>query len=384
MAADLHSENRQLKRQLRDYLGKARENEQKFQRLHNITLKLLAADGLDELIDIIFNDYRTDAKLDTLTLTLVDSRYDIRRTLDQAGLDYKNMPGLIFVDRAADLKKYLAGKTTPQLDMFQKDHDDFFFPGINKKPASVAILPLMRNKKRVGTLNLGSYADNRFVQGAATDFFQQFSSILTVCIENALNKERIKQLGLLDPLTSVHNRRYFDQRLTEEVERAARHEKPLSCLFLDIDHFKKFNDEYGHQIGDRVLQEVSRIIKNQMRVSDVMARYGGEEFAILLVNTDNNLAENIAERIRFSIAEQEHQLSDEINARITISAGCDTTFPNKNQDGAEQGKQLVHNADTALYHAKGQGRNQVVTYKSLFMSAHDEQVTSSVKGATKA
>lgn len=372
MSADLHSENLNLKRQLRSYLSQARENEKKFLRFHNITLKLLAASDLAGLIDIIFNEYRKEARLDTLTLTLVDSRYEIRRTLNNAGLDHKTMPGLIFVNKAADLKKYLAGKTTPQLDMFHKDHDDFFFPANEKKPASVAILPLMRNKKRMGTLNLGSYAENRFVQGSATDFFQQFSSILTVCIENALNKERIKQMGLLDSLTSVHNRRYFDQRLAEEVDLAARNKKPLSCLFLDIDHFKKFNDKYGHQIGDRVLQEVARIIKNQMRVSDVMARYGGEEFAILLTNTDAQLAENIAERIRFLIYEQKHQLSESVSAYITVSVGCDTTYPPRKQNSRELGKQLVHNADTALYHAKELGRNQVVAYSAPLEKNQDQ------------
>lgn len=372
MNADQQSENLSLKRQLRTYLHQARENEKKFLRFHNITLQLLAAPDLAGLIDIIFNQYRKDAKLDTLTLTLVDSRYEIRRTLSNAGLDYKNMPGLIFVNKAADLKKFLAGKTTPQLDMFHKDHDDFFFPASEKKPASVAILPLMRNKKHIGTLNLGSYAENRFVSGSATDFFEQFSSILTICFENALNKERIKQMGLLDPLTSVHNRRYFDQRIVEEVDRAARNQKPLSCLFLDIDHFKKFNDQYGHQIGDRVLQEVARLIKNQMRVSDVMARYGGEEFAILLTNTDARLAENIAERIRFTIYEQKHQLSETIKAYITVSVGCDTLHPQRDMNSREQGKQLVHNADTALYQAKDQGRNQVVAYQELITGEQEE------------
>ncbi|MDH5408894.1 MAG: sensor domain-containing diguanylate cyclase [Gammaproteobacteria bacterium] len=362
MSADLHSENIQLKRQLRAYLREAKENEKKFLRFHNITLQLLEAPDLPTVIDIIFNQYRESAQLDVLTLTLIDKKYDIRRTLANAGVDYNSMPGLIFVNKSKDLNKLLAGKTTPQLDLFHKDQDDFFFPDEQQKPASVAILPLMRNKKRVGTLNLGSFADNRFVQGAATDFFQQFSSVLTICLENALNKERIKQIGLIDPLTTIHNRRYFDQRMLEEVDRADRNDKPLSCLFIDIDHFKKFNDQYGHQIGDRVLQEVARIIKSQMRASDVLARYGGEEFSILLTNTDQQLAENIAERIRFSISEHTHQLSETVSSHITISIGCDTVHPQGDLSAAEVGAALVHNADTALYQAKEQGRNRVVSF----------------------
>jgi two-component system, cell cycle response regulator len=120
----------------------------------------------------------------------------------------------------------------------------------------------------------------------ATNFIEWLAAVASVCLENVANNERLKHIGLTDALTGVHNRRYFDQRLREEVDRALRKGQPLSCLLVDVDHFKHVNDKHGHLIGDAVLREVAEQIKDQLRLSDAMARYGGEEFAVLLVQTD--------------------------------------------------------------------------------------------------
>ena len=290
-------------------------------------------------------------------MTLIDAEYEIRRTLNNDDFNFTNYPGLIFVDTWRGLRKWLAEDFSPLLGKCEDKQLEFFFPRYELlEPVSMAILPLMRNRKLVGSLNLGSYQESRFIKGTATSFFEQFTSVVAICTENALNQERIKQLGLIDPLTGVHNRRYFDQRLDEEINRAVRTRKPISCLFLDIDYFKKFNDEHGHQIGDRVLQEVATIIKAQMRRSDVMSRYGGEEFAAILTNTDIILATEIAERIRFIIANNKYELSKEIYSNITISVGVATLLPENNCDIEEIGRTLIAQADNALYEAKHKGQ----------------------------
>ena len=135
----------------------------------------------------------------------------------------------------------------------------------------------------------------------------------------------------------------------------------MSCLFLDIDHFKQVNDIYGHHIGDMVLQDVARLIKNQMRQSDVLARFGGEEFAVLLVQTDQHLATEIAERIRQQINSHNISLDNTTNLSVTISIGC-TTLDNNNDNNliaGEASQQLLMRADEALYRSKQRGRNQV-------------------------
>ena len=362
-ADSLYDENTKLKRQLKAYVAQAKENERKFQRLNANVLRMLSANDLSSLIDIVLNQYRAEAQLDVVTLTLIDSEYEIRRTLNLDGFKFANYPGLIFVDSRYRLRSRLSDDMSPLLGQCDQKQLEFFFPRYELlEPVSMAILPLIRNRKLVGSLNLGSYQKGRFVEGSATNFFQQFTSVVAICIENALNQERIKQLGLIDPLTGVHNRRYFDQRLDEEINSAARSHKPISCLFLDIDHFKSFNDQYGHQIGDKVLQEVAGIIKAQMRRSDVMARYGGEEFAAILTNTDTKLATEIAERIRYIIADSEYELSETVKTSITISIGIASLLPEHDCDIDETGQKLIARADSALYEAKDKGRNQVVSH----------------------
>jgi diguanylate cyclase (GGDEF)-like protein len=185
--------------------------------------------------------------------------------------------------------------------------------------------------------------------------------IVGICLENVTNSERLKHIGLTDPLTGVHNRRYFDQRLQEEVSRAQRQGYPLSCLFLDVDHFKRVNDQYGHQTGDCVLREVAWRIKNQLRSIDVLGRYGGEEFAVLLVQTDMGSALTIAERIRHSIAEQLFKGEGEGTLAATLSVGVATLRDcNRGQNAETLAQQLVAQADQALYRAKQGGRNCVV------------------------
>jgi diguanylate cyclase (GGDEF)-like protein len=221
---------------------------------------------------------------------------------------------------------------------------------------------MVRQKKLIGSLNLGSRNEGRFAPGMATDFIGRLAAIVGICLENVTNSERLKHLGLTDPLTGVHNRRYFDQRLLEEVSRAQRQGFSLSCLFLDIDHFKQVNDKYGHQTGDCVLREVALRIKGQLRSIDVLGRYGGEEFAILLVQTDMDSALTIAERIRHSIAEQRFEGEGNETLVATLSIGVAALHGcNRAQNAKALAQQLVARADQALYRAKQGGRNCVMT-----------------------
>jgi len=213
----------------------------------------------------------------------------------------------------------------------------------------------------VGSLNLGSARSDRFVPGMATNFIEWLAAVASVCLENVANNERLKHIRLTDALTGVHNRRYFDQRLREEVDRALRKRSPLSCLLADVAPFKSVNDQHGHLIGDVVLREVAEQIKDQLRLSDAMARYGGEEFAVLLVQTDVGTARAIAERIRRSIASRPIRLPDSKSLSITLSIGFSTMKEEvRGADVDAKARDLVGRADHALYTAKRTGRNRVV------------------------
>lgn len=160
---------------------------------------------------------------------------------------------------------------------------------------------------------------------------------------------RLEKLAATDGLTRLKNRRSFEDKLAEEVARVRRYGTPLSLLLIDVDHFKQFNDTFGHPAGDGVLRGVARLLEDTARPMDLVARYGGEEFAVLLPNTDEPGAVAVAERFRKAIAD-----GDWRERAITVSVGSATlTFPEKS------GPSLVQQADAALYHSKNNGRNCV-------------------------
>jgi diguanylate cyclase (GGDEF)-like protein len=160
-----------------------------------------------------------------------------------------------------------------------------------------------------------------------------------------------------DSLTTLFNRPYFNEIFEQHISLARRYGTDLSILFLDIDDFKNVNDTYGHQVGDSTLQIIGRIIKQEIRDSDVAARYGGEEFVVLMPHTENIHAFVLAERIRLRIEQQELDTDGEIY-RVTISGGL-ASFPSN----ARNSKELLHKADSALYLAKGAGKNTISFYK---------------------
>jgi diguanylate cyclase (GGDEF)-like protein len=168
-------------------------------------------------------------------------------------------------------------------------------------------------------------------------------------------QEELELLAMTDPLTGINNRRFFMELISEEVERSKRYRHPFSLLALDIDNFKEINDTYGHDVGDEVLRSFTQQCQIKLRGTDKLARLGGDEFIALLVQTDQNEAEIIAERLRESIEEMGVQVkTEEIN--ISVSIGMVSS-----EDGLTSVEELLRGVDTALYKAKNRGRNQVAT-----------------------
>jgi diguanylate cyclase (GGDEF)-like protein len=177
-------------------------------------------------------------------------------------------------------------------------------------------------------------------------------------LTNAHKYDAIRRQVVTDHLTHLYNRRYFMNRAGEEIERSLRHQAPLSVLMVDIDHFKEFNDTYGHATGDRVLQTVARAMQDALRTSDICARHGGEEFAVLLPSTPGENAYYVAERVRRTLSGTRYTgLGLPAEANITISVGV-ATCP---RDATELDG-LMELADKALYRAKAAGRDRVVLH----------------------
>ncbi|HEY1554457.1 MAG TPA: diguanylate cyclase [Kofleriaceae bacterium] len=168
---------------------------------------------------------------------------------------------------------------------------------------------------------------------------------------------RLAQLAVTDGLTGLYNHRHFHERIALEVERSQRSGLPLSLLMIDVDHFKQFNDAFGHPSGDEVLRQLARVLTDTRRANDVVSRYGGEEFAVILVDTAKFTAAKVAERVRDRVAAHDFSEAAQKAGRITISLGV-ATYPDDGSDA----EALVRASDTALYAGKRAGRNRVVLY----------------------
>lgn len=167
-----------------------------------------------------------------------------------------------------------------------------------------------------------------------------------------LEKNALARLAITDPITELNNHRRFQDALKIEIQRAQRHNRPVSLLMIDIDHFKNYNDRYGHPAGDRLLADLSKRILESVRNLDVVARYGGEEFAVIMPDTAADDALRVAERIRNAVEATPFEVfHSPDHAKVTVSIGAASLKPNL---------ELVEEADKALYQAKNSGRNRSV------------------------
>ncbi|MBI4372540.1 MAG: diguanylate cyclase [Candidatus Omnitrophica bacterium] len=173
--------------------------------------------------------------------------------------------------------------------------------------------------------------------------------------------EKLAELSVKDELTGLYNHRFFQEKMTEEFARATRYHYPLSCLMVDIDHFKAVNDTYGHQAGDEVLKELGQFFISHLRQADTVARYGGEEFVILLPHVGYDGANVLAERIRKKIMDQSFGKTSSLDLKISISIGV-SSYP---EDPVDRKETLIFYSDKALYRAKGSGRNRVFLYRNM-------------------
>ncbi|MGZ5006690.1 MAG: DUF484 family protein [Methylobacter sp.] len=355
MEEDLTSGLVVLQSHLETMLDRVQQNSATLRKFQAFEIRLLKLNALPDIIDHLLKEAKNYFDLDVISLCLIDETGEIAKALNDNGYPCDSKNGLILLSKA--LKP-----TTihPYIGVYDGIRCAGLFTHIEKQPASVAVTPLTRRDKYLGTLNLGSYQPDRFAGNMGTDFIEHLSSVVSVCLENNLNVEEMRRVSYIDALTGVNNRRFLEQRIGEELKRSQRNAKPLSCQFFDIDFFKRVNDRHGHQGGDLVLSLVAATIKHQLRDNDVFVRYGGEEFVALLSNTDEEKALETAERVRKAIQTLVIGVND-ISVSVTISIGVATYIP----DGksifidSEVASGLIKTADSALYRAKHNGRNRV-------------------------
>jgi diguanylate cyclase (GGDEF)-like protein len=219
---------------------------------------------------------------------------------------------------------------------------------------SFLAIPLIAQDRALGCMNL-YLTDGHEFDADEIQLLSTFASQAAISIENARLFEETRQLAITDELTGLANHRQFYNQLAREFRRAQRYRRPLTLLMLDLDHFKEYNDRFGHLAGDQALREIGEVLRRNARDVDILARYGGEEFAIILPETDLERAIIQAERTRVAIASHAFRGKDSSpKGDLTVSVGVAALTP-----GMRKIEELVHDADQALYRAKSQGRNRL-------------------------
>ena len=181
-----------------------------------------------------------------------------------------------------------------------------------------------------------------------------------MALANVRLRENLRYQSIRDPLTGLYNRRYLDDFLFKQIHQAERSKSSIAILMLDLDHFKKINDTYGHDAGDAVLKELGKILQNDIRLGDIAARYGGEEFIIMFYNADVEVALRRAESIRQDVTMLHIKYGAQDVGPITISIGV-STYPTDGKSPEE----LIEAVDKALYYVKKNGRNKVALFSQI-------------------
>lgn len=279
-------------------------------------------------------------------------------TVENLKLDLKKYP---------EIRKALATKKPVVIrdairDPLMKDVKDTIKPlGIK----SIIVVPILFRSEVIGTLFLRTSRKTHVFTEREIRICKEIANASANALNNAFlfhemvsERAKLEKLAITDFLTGIYNIRYLYHRFEDEFSRAVRYKSPLSCIMLDIDHFKRINDTYGHRTGDIVLREFANLIKAHTRKSDVFARYGGEEFIILLPLSDMKAALAEARRIKKMV--QQHKFKAlKPGAKITISLGI-SSYPNRKVNIQDD---LINLADNALMEAKSGGRNRVVVSK---------------------
>jgi diguanylate cyclase (GGDEF)-like protein len=228
----------------------------------------------------------------------------------------------------------------------------------SEQVAESLCVPMTAQGKALGLLHL-----NAAQYGTLTEDRQQFavtvSEHMSLALANLTLRETLQRQSIRDGLTGLYNRRYLEEALEREIHRARRKTQSVGILMVDIDHFKRFNDNFGHEVGDAVLQEVGKLLMQNIRPGDIACRYGGEEMTLILPDADVTVAKQRAEKIRKAIKQLRLEYHPPQLGSITVSLGI-ACFPTHGNSGSA----IIQVADAALYTAKAQGRDRAVVART--------------------
>ncbi|MBN1793529.1 MAG: GGDEF domain-containing protein [Candidatus Omnitrophica bacterium] len=333
-------------RQLRGVITQQEKEIVKLERIYEIAEKMSAALELKGSFEILTDILRRNFSFDTGYLALLEDQHEfaVKQILQIAPAKKTVHPSMAILEvmkKSFDTRTIITGDPRFSLRLSSE---------LLSVKGTIVCMPFGVEKKIFGLVVLVGLGEEDF--GRIGVIVNQFG----LHMQRIQLYERVQQLALTDGLTGVYVRRHFRERLDEEMKRAKRRKTPLTLLMVDLDHFKSYNDQFGHLVGDVLLREVAGILNDNIREIDLVARYGGEEFSILLLDTALEHAILVAERIRSQTAKRTFRAYDE-TLTLTLSIGL-AQFPLH----ADSEDELIEAADRALYQAKATGRNRVVVH----------------------
>ena len=289
---------------------------------------------------------------------IVSGRHMATLFLTQFWFDWEKIDRQFFIDQAQkyvfDMDSYLAA--LDRMPVFSNEKVDYIVAYDKALVKFISDLAEQSLKVIEGQEELKKANDllEMRVSERTADLAEANRQLLLEVAERKHFEGKLRELSEIDHLTMIYNRRKLFEIMGFELEKAKRYSRPLSIIMLDLDHFKKINDRYGHNIGDNVLRTTAHIVNEMLRKVDVFARYGGEEFIVLCTETDLNGAVALAEKIRFTI----EKFNFPLVGQVTVSAGVAEHVDEFSESA------LIEKADAALYSAKKRGRNRVVVARN--------------------
>jgi len=325
---------------------------------------------LSDIISVIINDVKDKLGFDRVAVFLIDKKQGI--LVGEGGFGFgdegqeslKKMRIQVNKDESNILIKTIESRVPQLARNYDKHSIGRSLANIMGRRKTFVCVPLLGLEQVEGVLVAGKsffkFYQKRQIKERDIRTLTQLGKAAALAIDNAKLHLEMRNLAITDALTDLYNHRYFQQKLEEEIARIIRYQNlspeknPLSLAMLDVDYFKQYNDQNGHQAGDRLLRELAGILKNSVRGLDTVARYGGEEFVIILPQTDYEACLDLAERIRRAVEKHQFEFEDsQPKGRVTISIGV-ATFDR----GIVSREALIKEADQALYVSKKQGRNR--------------------------
>jgi diguanylate cyclase (GGDEF)-like protein len=356
LAVERGLERRRLQIENRHLLGDLKQRIKELSTFNTIAKTLNSTLNLKEVLDIVMGKVKELIKAEAWSILMLDEKTKelvFEVAVGEKGQQVKEMRLAMGQGVAGWVAQHQQPVIVPDTAT-----DERFFKGLDQRTGfrtkSIIATPLVSRGRLIGVVEIINKLGENPFDNRDLELLQTLTDHAAIAIENARLYEKARRLAITDDLTGLYNSRHCDMFLKKAMEEATKKEKPLSLIFIDLDHMKEVDDTYGHLMGGYALKEVADRIAGEVKAPDMASRYGGDEYVIVLPHKDSRQAAELAESIRKKIEAEPFLTEHKLSCRITASIGI-ATYP----EHARNTDELFSKADKAMYQVKESGKNRV-------------------------